>query len=109
MLVISGILHFIDFLKLLSDGDKVCFYVLFFSFCQPFVLIHARVRELQYFRLWPKFSKGSNYSYNSRLMRISVPIRKKTSYSFMFNRIYVYGNSMCAFCNKYSMLLLLLL
>lgn len=54
----------------------------------PYLPFPLRTREVQYFRLWPKFSKGSNYSRNSRLMWISVPIRG-FSYTFMFDRIYV--------------------
>lgn len=82
-----------DSSKLLSGSVIKLFFMCLF-FCQPFVLVYTRIREVQYFRLWPKFScKGSNYSCNSRLMWISVPIQGTPYTSICF--IPIHNNMLC--------------
>lgn len=71
-------------------GSVIKLFFMCLFFCQPFVLVYTRIREVQYFRLWPKFSsKGSNYSCNSRLMWISVPIREVLVYFYVTPDLYV--------------------
>lgn len=83
-------------------GNKVIFYV-FISFVS-YLSSCTRIREVynisDYGQSFP--AKGSNYSCNSRLMWISVPILG-TSYTFMFDRIYSQNGPLILVENKKSL------
>lgn len=81
MLVISGILHFIDFPKLLSDGNKVSFYVFFFFLLHFFFVSHLS----SYTRESGRYN-FSDYGESFPKDPITVTTRGLCGFQFRFER-----------------------